>query len=276
MYRIGQFSRITKVTIKALRFYEEEGLLEPSHIDGTNNYRYYSTDQLPRVHRIVSLRQCGFSIPEIRQILAGRNIPSLFSEKKRELERFATETARQLASITYYLERLGSDPSIEHQVMVKELPSAIVYSKRLIVRSYDDYFDVIPKIGEEITAANPDLACTEPAYCFIVYHDGEFKDSDIDVEFCEAVTKFGVAPPGIEFKTIERVPVAACVLHKGPYSSLPLAYSAVFRWIDDNGYLCAGPPRESYIDGIWNKDSDDDWLTEIQVPLARDEENPPV
>ena len=69
MYRIGLFSKITKVTVKALRFYEEQGLLQPEYVDSINGYRYYSSTQLPHTFKIVSLRQCGFSIPEIRAVL---------------------------------------------------------------------------------------------------------------------------------------------------------------------------------------------------------------
>lgn len=268
MYRIGQFSHITKVTVKALRFYEEEGLLEPEHVDPATGYRYYSTDQLPRAHKIVALRQCGFSIPDIRRILAGRDIERLFAARKRELERRAVETDQQLASICHYLQTLGEDPSARYEVVIKELPRVLVYSKRLTVSSYDDYFDVIPKIGEDVTRANPGIRCvTDPPYCYIAYLDGEFRERDINVEFCEAVTDWGNPTDGIVFKIVERVPRAACVLHKGPYSALRAAYSAVFRWIDDNGFVAAGNPRESYIDGIWSKPSEDDWLTELQVPL---------
>ena len=82
MYRIGQFSKITKVTIKALRFYEEEGLLEPCFVDAVNGYRYYDSDQLQRMFKIVALKQCGFSIPDIRQIIVGKNLASLVRGKK--------------------------------------------------------------------------------------------------------------------------------------------------------------------------------------------------
>jgi effector-binding domain-containing protein len=73
----------------------------------------------------------------------------------------------------------------------------------------------------------------------------------------------------IKFKTIERVPQAACVLHRGPYSTLSFAYRALFKWIEDNGFLPTGSPRESYIDGIWNKQRNEaEWLTELQVPVT--------
>lgn len=274
MYRIGQFSKITKVTVKALRFYEEEGLIEPEYVDVSNGYRYYSTDQLPRVYRIVALRQCGFGIPEIRRILAGKDLAPLFADKKRELELRAIETARELASINHYLEGLGKEVSMRYQVVIKELPRVLVYSKRTVAESYDAYFSIFPKLGEEMMRINPELRCVEdPPYCFIRYHDGEYKERDIDIEICEAVTGKGngKTTDGVVFKTIDRVPEAACVLHKGPYSTLSEAYAAVFSWIDANGYVAAEPPRESYIDGIWNKESSEDWLTELQVPVIPQE-----
>jgi DNA-binding transcriptional MerR regulator len=270
MYRIGQFSSMTKVTVKALRFYEEEKLLTPEFIDAANGYRYYSSNQLPRVFRIVALRQCGFSIPEIRQILAGRDVAALFANRRREVEREAVETAQKLASINHYIESLGKESEMRYEVVMKELPGALTYGKRMVVESYDSYFSVIPKIGEAAMAINPGLRCLEnPPYCFIIYHDGEYKDHDIDIEFCEAVTGRGNGklPDGVVFKTIARVPQAACVLHKGPYDTLPEAYAAVYKWIEDKGFLPAESPRESYIDGIWNKESPDDWLTELQVPI---------
>ena len=270
MYRIGQFSKISKVTVKALRFYEEEGLIEPCHIDQATGYRYYDSGQLPRIHKIVALKQCGFSIPEIRQIVNGKNIAELFIRRKNLLEAAARETDEQLASITSYIESLKEGGSMEYQIVVKDLPGCIVYSKRLIAPSYDSYFDLIPKIGEEAMATNPDARCVDdPPYCFIEYHDGEFKDHDIDIELCEAVREMGVDTPTIKFKKIPRVPEAACVLHKGPYSTLRGAYAAVYKWIDDNGYIPSSNPRESYIDGIWNKSGSELWLTEVQVPIMR-------
>lgn len=87
------------------------------------------------------------------------------------------------------------------------------------------------------------------------------------VEVCEAVVDFCQDSNGVVYKKIDQVDRAVCVLHKGPYERFPEAYSFVYRWIRDNGYEPADHPRESYIDGIWNKDSEEEWLTEIQVPI---------
>jgi len=270
MYRIGLFSKIGKVTVKALRFYEEEGLLKPMRIDQATGYRYYDSSQIPRLHKIVALRQCGFSIPEIRQILFGKNVAALFAERRARLEDEVREASLQLSSIESYIESIKESGYMGYEIVLKDLPRVVVYSKRLVVPSYDSYFEVIPKIGEECLASNPDVRCVEdPPYCFIIYHDGEFKERDIDIELCEAVEKAGIDTETIKFKTIERVPTAACVMHRGPYSALRAAYAAVFKWIEDNGYAPTDNPRESYIDGVWNRDDPAEWLTEVQVPIAR-------
>jgi len=57
------------------------------------------------------------------------------------------------------------------------------------------------------------------------------------------------------------------IFHKGSYSKLPEAYAYLFNYAKDNGYKCADFARECYIDGIWNKESEDDWLTEVQLPI---------
>ncbi len=107
-----------------------------------------------------------------------------------------------------------------------------------------------------------------PPYCFTLYHDGEYKDSNIDVEICEAVTDFAKDSDKVKFKKIDTVATAACVIHRGPYNTIGMAYSAVMKWIEENNLEIIGLPRESYIDGIWNKENPEEWLTEVQVPVT--------
>ena len=65
------------------------------------------------------------------------------------------------------------------------------------------------------------------------------------------------------------MPTAVCVLHKGSYSNLREAYLFATKWIEENGYQILDNPRESYIDGIWNQEKEEDWLTEIQFPVKK-------
>lgn len=86
------------------------------------------------------------------------------------------------------------------------------------------------------------------------------------MEFCQAVTEKRPDFDDITFREIPAV-TALSVMHKGPYYKLGEAYAFALKWIEDNGYQVTEPPRESYIDGIWNKENEADWLTELQFPI---------
>jgi DNA-binding transcriptional MerR regulator len=265
MYRIGMFSKITKTTIKTLRYYNKVGLLVPAFTD-SNGYRYYTSDQLTTFHKILSLKQLGFSIKEISSIINDHNVDEIIREHEEKLLSKKRTIEDQLSRIKNYINE--EDIDMNYQVVIKELPECIVYSKRTVIPSYDYYFELIPQIGEKVRNRYPDLKCRVPEYCFVIYRDGEYKDKDIDIEYCEAVTEMREDFEDIKFKKMPSV-TAAVVLHKGPYSTLGNAYSYLFKWIEDNEYKIIDSPRESYIDGIWNKDSEEDWLTEIQVPVMK-------
>ena len=73
MFRIGEFSKMSKTTIKALRYYDEIGLLKPEEADKFTNHRFYTSQQLFQLHRIQELRQVGLSINEINLFLTGHD-----------------------------------------------------------------------------------------------------------------------------------------------------------------------------------------------------------
>lgn len=265
LYKIGMFSKMNHVTLKTLRYYDTIGLLNPSYIDEDNGYRYYTSKQLPILHQILALREAGFSLEEIKQVQNGVSEKQLLEQKRSEiLKRIAEETLK-LSKVESYLS--SSSTNVEYPVIIKELPEVIVASMRTIIPNYDSLFSIVPPMGAEMERLG--CECRVPEYCFNIYHDGEYKEADIDVEVCEAVTEFKEDSDMIKFKRIPKVEMAACVLHKGAYSNFPMAYSAVIKFIEENGYEIIDNPRESYIDGVWNKDNVDDWLTEIQFPIRK-------
>jgi DNA-binding transcriptional MerR regulator len=268
MYRIGEFSKMSKTTIKALRYYDEVGLLRPELVDDFTGYRFYTTTQLIKLHHIQGLRQIGLSIDEIKLIMDGRSAESILQKRKSEVEAELADAKEQLSRIEFILSGKEELNLMNYQAIIKEVPECIVYSKKITVPNYDSYFTVIPAIGEEVKSANPNLKCAVPEYCFIIYLDGEYREKDINIEYCEAVEKFGKEVGDIKFKKMEPVTVVS-IMHKGSYQGLPKAYAYAFEWIKKNNYLAADNPRESYIDGIWNKESEDEWLTELQVPIIK-------
>lgn len=265
LYKIGLFSQMNKVTIKALRHYDDIGLLKPTHIDEFTGYRYYSSAQLPILHEIIALRQIGFSLEEIKRVQNGESVKNLLIKKKSEILRKISEETMKLSQVEYYLENRNEE--YNYDVVLKELPEVVVASMRTIIPSYDDLFNIVPPMGQEMERLG--CRCAVPEYCFNIYHDGGYKEKDIDVEVCEAVVEMKEDSELIKFKKIDKVEIAACVLHKGSYSDFPKAYGALIKWIEENDYEMIDYPRESYIDGIWNKDSEEEWLTEIQFPVRK-------
>ena len=270
MYSIGMFSKIYKVTVKTLRHYDKTGLIKPCRVDKKTGYRYYSNGQLLRMHRIISLKQMGLSLDEIRIVLSNESaIKDVLLKKASEVKINLSLEMSRLSQIQNYLKTLeGELVKMGYDVIIKQLPEVIVASMRQIIPDYNAFFDLCPNVmAKEMQKLG--CICAVPEYCFNIYHDGEYKETNIDVEICEAVTEMKEDSQILKFKRIKEVPVAACVLHKGPYQKLGITYGHIFKWIEDNHYKIAGHPRESYIDGIWNKESEEDWLTEIQVPVKK-------
>lgn len=96
MLKIGEFSKLSKTTIRALRYYEKEGLFSPSYIDKETGYRYYESNQLEDISTIHFLRQLDFSIAEIKKIMEGAPMLDLLKQKKNELQKELEHTQTKL------------------------------------------------------------------------------------------------------------------------------------------------------------------------------------
>lgn len=262
MLKIGGFSKLALTTVKALRFYEKEGLLIPAFIDEWTGYRFYETSQLKTAARIKSFRQLGLSIEEIKSIFSGGDAREVLSAKADSLRKLKQDTELQLSVIEFILE----EKEMKYQVTVKEIPEMIVYSAETVLKAYTDKTQWIPSVGAECLELNPEIRCAEPPYEFCEYLDGEYKETDIKIRHNEAVTSFGRENEHIKFRTLPAAK-ALSIYHKGAYENLGEAYAFIKEYAERNGYEVAGFARESYIDGMWNKDSVDEWLTEVQLPV---------
>ncbi len=268
MYRIGEFSKMSKLTVKTLRFYDEAGLLAPQYTDGCTGYRYYTTAQLYQAQQIMAFRCAGFSVAEIRRVLSGEDIARLLKEKLEALTYEKSQTELKLTRLAAIAEFYSEEQTMNYHVIVKRIPQCTVYYKRFKVKNFSEYGSIIPEIGRRISAVNPGLKCTVPDYCYVEYVDGEYRESDFTVEYAQSVERTGIETDGIRFKTLPETE-AACALHRGAYDGLPKAYACVLSWIEQNGYVMCGNAREQYIDGIWNKDDEADYLTEVQFPVRK-------
>ena len=261
MYKIGEFSKLARTTIKTLRYYEQAGLLDPSFVD-ENGYRYYEGKDLIILNRIMSLRQMNFSIEEIKKILDGKDLQKLLTQKKNELESISNNIHEQISKINYLLK----ENKMNYEVSIKTLPECTVYYKEGYLKKYSDSIEFILSSADECLKDNPNIKCIEPDYCFMEYLDNEYKEENIHVRYSQAVIKEGKENETIKFRKISETK-AVCILYKGTYNNIGDAYAFLTKYIEDNKLEAADCFREVYIDGPWNKEKQEDYLTEIEVPI---------
>ena len=264
LYKIGMFAAMNHITVKTLRFYEEQGLLMPALIHPETGYRYYTLSQMAVLHQITALKLAGFTLEEITHINSGADEKAVLLKKKSELLAKISDLTRQIAVVDGYLSKRKT--GLSAPVLIKNIPETTVAFMQIRLESYDRLFDRMPEIGELMEKAG--CECALPEYCFTNYLEPGYKDGDIPVEICESVVEAKKETGELRFKTLPEIR-AACVFHKGSYRTFSESYEAVLRYIEENGYEIAGEIRESYIDGIWNKDDESQWLSEIQVPVKR-------
>ena len=235
LYKIGMFAAMNHVTVKTLRFYEEQGLLMPALIHPETGYRYYTLSQMAVLHQITALKLAGFTLEEIADINSGADEEAVLLKKKAELLAKIADLTRQIAVVDSYLSKKKT--RLSAPVLIKTIPETTVAFMRIRLESYD-------------------------------------KDEDILVEICESVVEAKKETGELHFKALPEIQ-AACIFHKGSYRTFPESYEAVLRYIEENGYEIAGEIRESYIDGVWNQDDESEWLSEIQVPVRRKAKSSP-
>ena len=267
-YKIGEFSKLCRVTVKTLRHYEEQGLLLPDEIDGCSGYRYYTLGQAVRLNRILHLKQLGLSLEEIRNVFDSQSGQPDIDTVMRKIEHCSAEIERlnhQLAQLKSLLE-ISTNTQKMSEFEIKTIAARKVASHRRVIESYDLLGSIcVNVIGPEMMRVG--CTCPEPQYCYTVEHDAEHKEHDIDVEYCEAVGELHEDTPILRFYEAPAIPKALCYKHYGPYTTFSDSMAKVLKHIEEEGLQIVGAPRFSYIDGIWNKENEAEWLTEIQVPV---------
>ncbi|MGN0807698.1 MAG: GyrI-like domain-containing protein [Candidatus Coproplasma sp.] len=262
MYKIGEFSLLSKMTVKALRFYEEQGLIKPCFVDEFTSYRYYSADQLAQVEFIVKLREIGLSVKDIKRVFSGEDLNLILEERKKSIDEQIGLCNSQLLKIKL----MQKEQAMKEQIFIKEIPEYTVYYKDGKIANFGEIPAFVLWAGTECAKANPNLKCVEPNYCYLSYLDGEYREENIAIRYVEAVESVGVETENIKFTTIPKTK-CVCIQHKGAYADMRSSYNEIIKYIEDNGLKIDGFPRECYIDGCWNKQNEDDYLTEIQFPV---------
>ena len=266
--KIGDFSKMMQVTVKTLRHYEQRGLLLPDEVDEWTGYRYYSIAQMQRLNTIRGLQRQGFTLEEIKELLEdGAQMPSIdqLTQKIEETEKQLQLLMERRSQLLKWMESHKQIKTME-KFSIQSLPEIIVASHREIIPDYSALGMLcVNKIGPEMQRLG--CKCPPPGYCFTIEHQQEHRSENIDIEYCEQVEEMGVDSKIIQFKRLPAVSKALCMKHIGPYERFYESYAKAFSYMEKQGYKMAGHPRTSYIDGVWNQEDPEQWLSIIQIPI---------
>ncbi|MFC1909507.1 helix-turn-helix domain-containing protein [Chloroflexota bacterium] len=143
MFKIGDFSKLSFVTVKTLRYYDEIGLLRPVKVDQFTGYRYYSADQLPRLNYIIALKNLGLSLEEVTMLISNDLTPAqirdIFILKKAELQQRVSEEQSRLEKVQKLLKQIEKEGTMpEYQVVIKKIEPQIIASIRAVLPTYSD------------------------------------------------------------------------------------------------------------------------------------------
>lgn len=271
MFKIGEFSRLTQVTIRMLRHYDETGLLKPAFIDPQTGYRLYSCDQIPILNKIIYLRDSGFKIAEIADILKQPDAGTLIlrlDQKAAEVNALIETEKEKLKKLTLAREALLKDRNeLHYQIVTRFMPELSVLSLRAVIPTYYDEGALWRKLSDYALKNKIEFS----GDCFSVYHDMEYKEQDVDVEVCietvEPVRDCELSG-GFSYRTLEAVPVMACMMVVGDFSNIAGAYLSFAHWLQAQGKWKMGSANRQIVHrGPWNEADPQKFLIELQIPL---------
>ena len=271
MFRIGEFSKLVRVSPRMLRHYEKCGLFCPAETDPYTGYRYYSSGQIPLLSSIVTLRDLGFSIDEMGEILPrlddhaylGRvlrakaaSIHAVIEVEKDKLQRLMqmSNTIQKESNIMVY------------EVELKTLPAVKVLSLRGVIPQYKDEGLLWEKLGGFIAQNGVEFA----GGGYSTYFDEEYKEENPDVEIAIPVTALKTSQRDFIYQEYPEIPLAATVRFSGPHDGgYDAASEKLAAWLEQNDYVFAGNLRGQALVTPADDPNQDNWLTELQLPVAK-------
>lgn len=274
MLKIGDFSRLSQVTIKTLRYYDQTGLLKPEAVDPFTGYRYYTLDQLPRLNRILVLKDLGLSLEQIARLLDDTlttdEIRGMLRLKRAALEQEIHDAQARMARLENRLRQIEMEGKMpEQEIIVKRIEPQQVVSVRRIVPDGSKIREFMVEVEEAVRQAG-----IKPSGAWMVlYHHAGFRYRDLDVEAAVPVDAAAIDPASLSsgrltIRTIPAIDAAVTTLLRGGYEGIGDAYHALDLYLHDHGHEYLGPAREIYLRGADSAQTPAEYLTEVQYPVG--------
>ena len=264
MFSIGEFSKITGLSVKTLRFYHEKEVLVPSSVDPGSGYRYYDQKNFEKARVIAQLRELDFSLNEINVMLEQHDDEADILDYLQRHKEAISERVQRFETIVGALDRIiqaEREASFIMQestfdVEEKLLDPVLIAGIRMQAR-YEECGQGFGKIGKKLGRYISGKA-------MLLHYDDEYKEQDADFEACMPIRE----AKQVEGISVRELPGGRCVslLHKGPYDQLGRSYAKILAYINQKGYKCQMPSREVYLKcpGMIFKGNPKKYLTEIQ------------
>ena len=271
MIRIGDFSKLSRVSVKTLRYYDEMGLLKPIAVDTFTGYRLYEYSQLSILNRILALRDLGFSLEEIGRLLddglSVEQMRGMLKLRETEARQRVRDEAERLERIRVLLRQIEQEDNMsKYDVVIKSVDEIRVASVRGVVPTPPEQ----GPLWQELEGYLAMQHVRPTSACLTLYHDDEFKERDWDVEVCEPIDADLDESTSVKVRTLPALGTLASTIHNGPFVTIGEAYNAIGKWITDNGYRIVGPCRELYLQTPSdNSQNDPSTVTEIQFPVEK-------
>lgn len=280
MYKIGEFSKLSGMSIDTLYHYEKMRVLLPCRIDPFTGYRYYEAKQLIDANKIIALKDANLSLEEIAEIV---NSGISTQELIEVLENKAQMLATYLINEENRLERLranifhiknGGPPQLGG-ITIKKVEEILVASIRRIFPK-KDFDENLEEMWADVNNCLDKENRNPSTPCFMLYHSGWWNYEQCNITSAADHLHVEVAEPIItEFKgnndvlvyKLPKVDKMASAVHYGSFATIGMTTDMLFNWIIQNKYLADGPIREIYHKGDWITEDPDKYITEIQVPV---------
>ncbi len=271
MLKIGDFSKMSRISIRMLRHYDEIGLLHPEYVDDFNGYRYYSEAQLPTAGKIQTLKSLGFSLSVIKEVLVSyedvQEMEQFLLAKQRELEEESRAIQQKMKFLDNTLKWMRKDGNLmDYNVTLKMLPERYVASLRQVIPDYGQEGRLWELMGRELESQKVRQAV--PRYGMAIFHDEGHKEHNPDVEVQYAVAGRYQDTEHVKFKTMPPVQIASAT-YKGSYDQITRVNEAVADWVVKNGYDFDGESFCIYHVSPSETSDSDELVTEVCFPVKK-------
>jgi DNA-binding transcriptional MerR regulator len=273
MLNIGEFARLGQVSPRMLRHYDELGLLNPERVDPSSGYRFYSVHQLERLHRIVALRDIGFGLEQIQQMLAQDvsvdELRGMLKLRRAQIEQSVGEEQERLRRVQAHLRALEWSEIVELQdVVIKQTQPVRVAQASAGGLTHADIGAAFGRLLPQVIA-HLETAGARPGISIGVYEDDGGTAAEGELILRAGFDVGDQDVPDSETVRVVDLPVieVAAAIYRGGDDGIMAAWESLVRWIDDSGYRLVGDCRELYHE--WHDEGPDRNVMELQQPIAR-------